>query len=406
MALRAICLKGDVATVYLDGTIGGKKIGAPDSESISAASFREQLARAVGAKTIRIEINCEGGVVTEGMAIYNAIRACKAHTIGVVTGIAASMGSVCLMACDEIHVAKGAYVMIHNPSGGARGGAEDLRSAADNLDAMRDTLLDIYEARTSIDRAQLEKYLDAETYFTAEEAVEAGIAEKIEDFEARIMLHAVARLDPAKVPAALRALATKGKVMKGKNAKMKALEEELAKLKAMAAEGDDDEPEEETDEEEEEEEASEDPDDKPKDAATSALVAVVQSVTGTKDIGKATAKLAGLLSSAGAATAGNRAKEVAALIKAGRLLPSLKSWALACAPSDFKVYVASIGGGEILKLGATHEAPKEEPKPEASQQRPGSSAEEIIARQFNIKDVGALKNAPLPSCVRTAGGSQ
>src|SRR4029078_12276715 len=125
------------------------------------------------AETVRVEINCEGGVVTEGMSMYNALRACKAHKIGIVTGIPASMPSVVLMACDEIRISKGAYIMIHDPSGGARGRAGDLRAAADNLDQMRGELLDIYESRTGIDRDALEKYLDAETYFTAEEAVEA-----------------------------------------------------------------------------------------------------------------------------------------------------------------------------------------------------------------------------------------
>jgi ATP-dependent Clp protease, protease subunit len=362
--LKPVSLKGDTATIYLDGTIGGKKIGAPDSESISAASFREQLARVAGAKVIRIEINCEGGVITEGMAIYNAIRACQARTIGVVTGLAASMGSVCLMACDEIVVAKGAFVMIHNPSGGARGGATELRSAAEQLDQMRTELLDIYEARTEIDRAKLEKYLDAETYFSADEAVAAGIADRVEDFEAHVSLQAVARLNPEKVPAALRALATKGKVMKGKNAKIKALEEEAAALKALAAEGDDDEPaEEETDEESETEtddDEEEEEEEKPKDAAA-ALVALVQTVTGTKSVSKATAKLAGLLSSAGASAATGRKVQVAALVKSGKLLPTLKSWAETCSPSAFKTYVASIGGAQVLKLGATHTLPKAPP---------------------------------------------
>ncbi len=405
--LRAVARKGEVATVYLDGLIGGAKLGAPDGECMSAASFREQLARVADAPTLRVEINSDGGVVTEGMAMYNALRAFRGHKIGVVTGIAASMASVVLMACDEIRVSKGAFIMIHDPSGGASGRAADLRDAADNLEQMHSELLDIYEARTGIERGKLEKFLDAETYFTAEEAVEAGIADKVEDFEARVTLQAVARLDQAKVPAALRALATKGKVMKGKNAKIKALEEDLAKLKAMAAEDDDDEPEEETDEEESEEETDSDDDDdkdKPKDAATSALVAVVQEVTGTKNIGKATAKLAGMLSSAGAASAGDRAKQVTALIKGGKLLPSLKRWALACAPSEFKTYVASIGGSSVLKMGAMHEAPKEEPKPPVAAARSDrKSPEAIIAAQFKIPDIAKLKEAPLPACVKMPG---
>jgi len=130
---RAVARKGSVATIYLDGTIGGKKIGVDADESVSAAAFREQLAAACDAETIRVEINCEGGVVTDGMSMYNALRACKAHKIGVVTGIAASMASVVLMACDEIRIAKGAYIMIHDPSGSdANRSARHLRGAHGN----------------------------------------------------------------------------------------------------------------------------------------------------------------------------------------------------------------------------------------------------------------------------------
>lgn len=204
--------------------------------------------------------------------------------------------------------------------------------------------------------------------------------------------------------------------MKGKNAKMKALEEskakaeeELAKLKAMAAEGDDDE-EEETDEDDDKDPEKDDDDDddkdKPKDAATSALVAMVKTVTGTKDLGKATAKVAAMLSSAGAAAVGDRAKQVAALIKGGKLLPTLKSWALACDESAFREYVTSMGGSAVLKLGATHREPEKEPEIEtAPQVRGGMSAEQIIGRQFKV-DVAKIKKDPLPACVRAPGEVQ
>src|SRR5690242_370151 len=223
--LRAVARKGDTADVYVEGVIGDREGGT------TAAGFREQLAQAKGAKTLRVHFNSEGGVVTEGTAMYNALRAFPGQKVGVVEGIAASIASVVLMACDEIKVAKGAYVMIHNPSGGAHGGADDLRGVADALDKMRADILDIYEARTGIERTKLEKLVDAETYFTAEEAVEIGIADSIEGFEARIAVAAVARLNPDKIPAGLRA-AAKGKVMKGKKAKLKALEEEMKALKA------------------------------------------------------------------------------------------------------------------------------------------------------------------------------
>jgi hypothetical protein len=207
-----------------------------------------------------------------------------------------------------------------------------------------------------------------------------------------------------KVPAALRALAGKGKAkaMKGKKAKMLALEEELARLKAMAAESDDDEPaEEETDEEEETEEETDTEGESATDST--ALVATVMALTGAKTAAVATAKIAAMVSAGAAGLAGNRAATVEAMIKGGKLLPSLRKVALAWSEQTLKAYVKSIGGETMLKLGRTHTPPAAPPEPVAAvtQARPGKSPEAVIARQMGV-DLTKIKGE-LPACARKPG---
>ena len=389
-ALRVVAKSGDVADVYVEGII----------EQPSAAAFREQLAQAKGAKVLNVHFNSDGGVVTEGMAMYNALRQFPGKKVGIVEGIAASMASVILMACDEVKVAKGAYVMIHNPSGGVMGGSEDMRKAADEIDRMRGELLDIYEARTGIDRAKLEKMLDAETYFTAEEAVTAGIADAVETFEAKIDLRIVARLDQSKIPAGLSAAAkaaqgAKGKAMT-KAEKKAALEKEMSALKAKMADLDDDE-EETSDTEEEPHDEEDDDKDKPKDEEdeeekkeAKALLKLVKTVTGSKSAAVAAGKLVGLLSKASAQITDTRASVVTAAIKAGKLPPAMKDWALEASDKAFNGYLASVGG---IKLGPTHKEPKDGKAPEGEL----TEVEAIVAKQLGLPKEEMLK-------VRAAAG--
>lgn len=347
--LRAVARQGETADVYVDGVIGDKANGT------TAASFREQLARVKGAKTLRVHFNSVGGGVNEGMAIYNNLRALTCKKIGIVDGIAASIASVILMACDERRVAKGAYVMIHNPSVKVDGGPDELRKMAEDLTVMRGELLDIYETATDIDRAELEKMLDAETYFTAEQAVKAGIADSIEDFEARLSFDAVAKLDPAKVPAELRAAAQGKDTKKMKNKdRMKALEEEMAALRAKNGDEEYEPDNEEEEEPENEEEETEDSDDDEEEGKKN-LLSLAKELTGAKSFSGAANKLAELVNGAQTQSAQARAEIVSAAIRLGKLAPSLKSHAMRISDSALNKLIK--GGVTGLKLGSTHREP-------------------------------------------------
>lgn len=147
-------------------------------EGITGESISREIA-AIDADEINVRINSGGGLVFEGLAIYNALARHSAKIIMHVDSIAASIASVILMAGDEIRISEGAQVMIHKPWSGLYGDANALRKEAEILDKLEGGIIDIYAARTDAKRSDLETWVGAETWFTGQEAVDAGFADSM-----------------------------------------------------------------------------------------------------------------------------------------------------------------------------------------------------------------------------------
>jgi ATP-dependent Clp protease protease subunit len=160
--------------VLIYGDIGG---GWWD-EGITGESISNEIA-AIDAEEIDVRINSGGGLVFEGLAIYNAFARHSAKIVMHVDSIAASIASVILMAGDEIRISEGAQVMIHKPWSGLYGDANSLRKEAEILDKLEGGIIDIYAARTGAKRADLELWVGEETWFTGQEAVDAGFADSM-----------------------------------------------------------------------------------------------------------------------------------------------------------------------------------------------------------------------------------
>lgn len=323
----------------------------------SAASVRESLAALGSKKDVSVFLNSEGGSCVQGIEMYHALRRHEGKVVATVDGLAASMASVILQAADERHVSRGSYVMIHNPSAPAEGEAGDLRHTADVLDKIRDDMLDIYEASTGLSRDKIAKMMDDETYLTADEAVKLGFADVVDETEARIDVKAVARLSEKskKVPEALRAKAAaqaKGQstMTEEEEKEMKALREENAKLKAAAAKAEEDDDSESDDEEgasAEGDDTPHDEEDDDDDKEAKGVLRAAMRLTGAKTKAEAEGKLMAL--AAGAVSA--RATEVDSLIKAGKLAPKDKAWALKASDKTFAAYKNAIGDKAVLDLG-------------------------------------------------------
>ncbi|RUM97908.1 Clp protease ClpP [Pseudaminobacter arsenicus] len=137
--------------------------------------------RSIGDKDVTVKINSPGGDMFEGIAIYNLLRAHKAKVTVEVLGWAASAASIIAMAGDEIRMGLGTFMMVHNAWGVVIGNRHDMREAADLFDGFDSAIVDIYEARTGMKRADIEKLMDAETFMGPSETVKNGFADVVDD---------------------------------------------------------------------------------------------------------------------------------------------------------------------------------------------------------------------------------
>jgi ATP-dependent Clp protease protease subunit len=136
-------------------------------------------------KDISMYINSPGGVVTAGMAIHDTMQYIRPRVSTVCIGQAASMGSFLLAAGEPgMRIAlPNARIMVHQPSGGARGMAADIEIQAREILRLRTRMNSLYAKYTGKDLADIEKAMDRDTFLEADEALAFGIVDKV--FESR-----------------------------------------------------------------------------------------------------------------------------------------------------------------------------------------------------------------------------
>lgn len=153
----------------------------------NALLFNEELKQLKDVEKIKLRINSPGGSVFEAQTMYNSLKQfAKDNEITVesfIEGVAASAATFLALAGDTVKMGEGCLFMIHNPSTYSSGMSDDLRKAADLLDKVKETILDIYLKKSSLTREELSQKMDDETWFSAKEALEAGFVDSIETFE-------------------------------------------------------------------------------------------------------------------------------------------------------------------------------------------------------------------------------
>lgn len=159
-----------------------------DEDSVGARSFVKAL-KQLKANTIALRINSPGGSVFDGNTIYNALIEHPAKITTYVDGLAASIATIIALAGDRIVMAPNGMMMIHNPSGGAFGTAEEMRKQADMLDKLRDNMISQYVAKTGKTTDEISAAVDYETWLNAEEAVEFGLADEIAKEPGKAIAH-------------------------------------------------------------------------------------------------------------------------------------------------------------------------------------------------------------------------
>ncbi|MDF0489201.1 Clp protease ClpP [Sphingomonas sp. H39-1-10] len=169
--LRSEATGADTTTVYVYDVIDG-------FWGVSAADFARELA-AITTPKVKLRINSPGGDVFEARAMMTAIAEHPATFTAQIDGLAASAATALTIACDTVEIAEGGFYMIHQAWTFAMGNADDLTATAALLTKIDDVLIAGYAKKTGKPDAEISALMKAETWFSAQEAVDNGFADAI-----------------------------------------------------------------------------------------------------------------------------------------------------------------------------------------------------------------------------------
>lgn len=163
------------STLYLEGPI------SQDSwwgDEVTPQLFRDELKQITSNKLL-VVINSTGGDVWAGVSIHDALKEFDGEVTIKVSGLAASIASVIAMAGDVIQMTPGSTMMVHRASTFAWGNAEELEKYIEMLETVEEGIVSIYADRTGLSKDEINDLLAAETWMSAEKAVELGFADEI-----------------------------------------------------------------------------------------------------------------------------------------------------------------------------------------------------------------------------------
>jgi ATP-dependent Clp protease protease subunit len=159
------------ASIYLYDAIGGWY-------GIAAQDFVREL-NALSAETIHLRISSPGGDVFEARAMQTAIRQHASKIVAHIDGLAASAATYVALGANEVEMSEGSFFMIHNAWAIVMGNKAEMTSMAKTLDKIDGSILSDYRSKTKKDEKQIREWMDGETWFTAEEALQHGFIDRI-----------------------------------------------------------------------------------------------------------------------------------------------------------------------------------------------------------------------------------
>ena len=165
--------KDGEATLWIYDAIGD--MFGPDA--VTAKGVRDRLAALRGINTLNIRINSPGGVVDDAVAIHTLLSEYPAEKVTKIDGVAASAATILIPRDSKVQIASGAKMMIHNPWGIAVGDYRELAKASEIAKKYAESAAEMYLARTGKTSDEVRAAMDAETWFTGQEAVDFGIAD-------------------------------------------------------------------------------------------------------------------------------------------------------------------------------------------------------------------------------------
>lgn len=191
-------------------------------DEVTPRQFHDDLATLEG-KDLCVRINSGGGDVFAAVAIYNQLKTYGGKVTTRIDGLAASAATIIACAGEQVIMPSNALFMIHNPAMFAFGGydANEMRECAAQLDVVKQTIVNTYLTRSSLSEEELCQMMDDETWMTADEALDYGFVDTVDEKEAvtnslrggRLIMNSVScDLSRYKNAAQLRDLLQKNKV--------------------------------------------------------------------------------------------------------------------------------------------------------------------------------------------------
>ena len=145
--------------------------------------FKDELKALDDVNTIHVRINSNGGSVFGAYTIMNLLKTHKATIITYIDGIAASAATLIAMAGSKIVAGLGSVMMIHLPSVTVHGNTNDLQKAIEILGVITETMVDVYHAKTKIDKSEIRTLINSDEWMTGLQAKEKGFVDEISDIE-------------------------------------------------------------------------------------------------------------------------------------------------------------------------------------------------------------------------------
>jgi ATP-dependent protease ClpP protease subunit len=171
------------ARVEIYDVIGPSWAGMIDTKLVA-----QHLKDAGELSDIEVRINSPGGSAFDGLAIHNILKDHPAKVTVVIDGVAASAASLIAMAGDTIRIPKNAMMMIHEASGYVFGNKAELSKAIDMLDGVNRAGVATYVAKSKQSAEKVAQWMNDETWFTGQEAVDAGLADTTEADESELFI--------------------------------------------------------------------------------------------------------------------------------------------------------------------------------------------------------------------------
>lgn len=148
-------------------------------DEVTPEAFKKELYQKGAGKPVTLLVNSPGGEVIAASVIRSILQEYTGKVTADIVGLAASAATLMVTGADHIRMRESALFMIHDPSGMAWGTIDDIKGFLEVLKTVKDTIVDVFQTKTKMEKEKLSKMMTDETWLTAREAKELGFIDEV-----------------------------------------------------------------------------------------------------------------------------------------------------------------------------------------------------------------------------------